>query len=352
MTTEAVDSTTATRLGYRPELDGLHAFAVAVVVTYHAGVPGFSGGHVGVLWFFVLSGFLITTLLLEEKDRAGSIGIKRFYQRRALRLLPTLYLVLAVFFVLSLVVITIDAREFISAGLYFSNMHPLVFGADAEQPFFLHTWSLSLEEQFYLVWPLVIARLAMGRTALALAVGLIGVAFVSRLFISTDPGFLNLPLFSLDGFAVGAILAVAVRRRRAPDWLFSSGVLLVAGVVMVFDVVVSQSTVEELIPVRMLISQLAVAIVILHLVSKPDSRVAASLRRRPLVYVGLLSYALYLWHFPIFEAFTAERMGDMEPALRHGAKYLLTVLCAVATYHFLERPISKRRARLRAVGAK
>jgi len=352
MRTGVDDGSTGSALGYRPELDGLRAFAVGVVVAYHAGVPGFSGGHVGVAWFFVLSGFLITTLLLEERDRAGFIGIRRFYQRRALRLLPTLYLVLAVFFVLSLAFVTIDHREFISAGLYFSNMHPLVFGTDAEQPFFLHTWSLSLEEQFYLIWPLVIARLTMGRTALALAIGLIGVAFVSRLFIDTDPSALNLPVFSLDGFAVGAILAVAVRRRRAPRWCFSLGVTLATCLVMTFDVIVSQSAVQGLIPMRMLVSQVAVAIVILHLVSEPESRLSTLLRMQPLVYVGLLSYALYLWHFPIFELFTAERMGDQLPVLRHGAKYLLTAVCAIATYHLLEQPISKRRARLRAPESK
>ena len=127
---------------------------------------------------------------------------------------------------------------------------------------------------------------------------------------------------------------------------------LVAYLVMAFDVLASQSAVQGLLPIRMLVSQVAVAIIILHLVSEPESRMSTSLRLRPLVYSGLLSYALYLWHFPIFELFTAERMGDMPPVLRHGAKYLLTAVSAVATYHILERPISKRRARLRSTESK
>ena len=228
-------------------------------------------------------------------------------------------------------------------------MHPLVFGADAEQPFFLHTWSLSLEEQFYLVWPLVIARLTMGRTALALAVGLIGVGVRLPTLSRHRSRLLESPVLLTRWFRGRSDPGGRISpRANTPLARSSAGMTLLACAVMVFDVVVSQSAIEGLTPLRMLLSQVAVAIVILHLVSSPQSRVSTLMRRRTLVYIGLLSYALYLWHFPIFETFTAARMGDMPPVLRHGAKYLLTVVCAVATYHLLEQPISKRRSRLRA----
>jgi peptidoglycan/LPS O-acetylase OafA/YrhL len=335
------------RLGYRPELDGLRAIAVAVVIAYHAEIPGFSGGHVGVIWFFVLSGFLITTLLLEERSSIGDVDLVRFYQRRVLRLLPSLYLMLAVFGILAATILVIDWRDFASAGLYFSNMHPLVFGAGALNIYFLHTWSLSLEEQFYLVWPLVLRRSWPTWVAASGAGFLIVAAFVSRYFDHETTPILTLPIFSMDAFVIGALLALVLRGGKLPAWVMSIWFVGLAAGVMAVDVVVSHDTVGGFAPVRMLISQLAVAVAIAFLVTDRDHLSAAVLRSRPFVYVGLLSYALYLWHYPIFIALTAERQPDMPDLLRHGLKYSLTAVAAVATYHLLERPLGRRRSRLR-----
>lgn len=339
--------TDRTRLGYRPELDGLRAIAVTAVIAYHAEVPGFSGGHVGVIWFFVLSGFLITTLLFEERSSIGDVDLVRFYQRRALRLLPSLYLMLAVFGILAATVLVIDGSDFSSAGLYFSNMHALVFGAGAVNVYFLHTWSLSLEEQFYLVWPLLIRRSWPTWVAASGAVFLIVAAFISRYFDYETTPILTLPIFSMDAFVIGALLALALRGGHIPRWVTSDWFVGLAVAVMALDVVVSHDTVGGFSPLRMVVSQLAVAVVITFLVTQRDRRSAVLLRSRPFVYVGLLSYALYLWHYPIFIALTAERQPDMSNLLRHVLKYSLTALAAVATYHLVERPLGRRRSRLR-----
>lgn len=336
------------RLGYRPELDGLRAVAVAAVIGYHAGLPGFSGGHVGVIWFFVLSGFLITTLLLEERDVIGDIDLRRFYQRRALRLLPSLYLMLGVFAIAAVTILTIEGSDFASAGLYFSNMHALVFGVGSVNVFFLHTWSLSLEEQFYLVWPLALPRLRSARSAVGLAFALVAIAFVARFFDHDANPLLTLPLFAMDAFVIGALLAVGRRRNLLARRLLAPWVTAVAVAVMAFDVMVSHEAVHGWLPLRMLVSQIAVAVVILRLVADREWGLGVFFARRWMVYVGLLSYALYLWHYPIFIALHADRQPDMPGIVRHLLKYSLTVVAAVGTYHLVERPLARRRSRLAA----
>jgi peptidoglycan/LPS O-acetylase OafA/YrhL len=335
------------RLGYRPELDGLRALAVAAVIGFHAEIPGFSGGDVGVTWFFVLSGFLITTLLLEERDRFGAVDLPKFYARRALRLLPSLYLVLAAFAVISVAWAHIDWEQFVSAGFYFANLHPVVFGRDSDQSFFLHTWSLSLEEQFYLVWPLVVRKLHSPRVAAALGVGLIVAAFVSRSLVDEAYDLFTFPLFSFDGFAVGAFLALAVRSGRGVATLQRPVVVAAAAAVMAADVMANARHPSALLPVRVLVSELAVAVVVLFLVAGPDQRFRRLLRSRPFVYVGLLSYALYLWHFPVFELLTEQRAPELWRPLRHVLKFAITFAAAAFTYHVVDPPFTRWRQRVR-----
>jgi peptidoglycan/LPS O-acetylase OafA/YrhL len=339
------------RLGYRPELDGLRALAVAAVIGFHAEVPGFSGGDVGVTWFFVLSGFLITTLLLEERERFGAVDLRKFYARRALRLLPSLYLVLAAFAVISVAWAHIDWAQFVSAGFYFANLHPVVFGRDSDQSFFLHTWSLSLEEQFYLVWPLVVRKLHSPRVAAALGIGLVVAAFISRSLVDEAYDLFTFPLFSFDGFAIGAFLALALRSGRGVGALLHPAVVGVAAAVMALDVVENARHPSGLLPVRVLVSELAVAVVVLFLVAGPDGPVRRVLRSRPFVYVGLLSYALYLWHFPVFELLTEQRAPELWRPLRHALKFAITFAAAAFTYHVVDPPFTRWRQRVRPGGA-
>ena len=161
------------RLGYVPALDGLRAVAIVGVILYHGtGHP--AGGWLGVDLFFVLSGFLITTLLLEEHGRRGRVDILGFYGRRARRLLPA-------FFALLAVVLALTGSVFgVVAGVgYFSNVVQMGAPESAMPPALEHLWSLAAEEQFYLVWPLVLFGLLRAKLTLALAVVFAGVAFTS-----------------------------------------------------------------------------------------------------------------------------------------------------------------------------
>ena len=156
---------------FRPDIDGLRAVAIMLVVLYHAQVPGFSGGFVGVDVFFVVSGYLITNRLIDETDTTGGVRLGRFWARRVRRLVPALALMVAVTLVASVFILArIDLSEVAHQGgaatLYVSN---ITFGRQAQDYFatsvsaspFLHTWSLGVEEQFYLVWPIVLALIAI-----------------------------------------------------------------------------------------------------------------------------------------------------------------------------------------------
>jgi len=156
---------------YRSDIDGLRAVAILVVVAFHVGVPGFSGGFVGVDVFFVISGFLITGLLVREQDSSGRIDILDFYARRVRRIVPALALVLVVITALGLVVLlpfgeqqafatSVQAVAGFASNLYFKTVLSDYFRARANGLPLLHTWTLAVEEQFYLIWPLALAMTA------------------------------------------------------------------------------------------------------------------------------------------------------------------------------------------------
>ena len=292
------------RLGHRPGLDGLRAIAVSLVVASHLAIPFALGGGIGVDIFFVLSGFLITALLLEERQRYGSVNYLAFYQRRALRLFPALALLLPIIAMAAHLDPTIDAgiADQTTHGLpwviFYAGNWARAFGIQIG--LFGHTWSLAIEEQFYLVWPVALAVL-LGRgvrlrraivVCLALAgvvafdraVAWLGGAGVDRVSNGTD--------MRADALLVGCALALALHagiRVRTPAVL----TLLAAG--FLAWVVATQSAFSTFVYVGGLTgSAVASAVVILALLQAPTA-----LSWRPLVALGRISYGVYLWHFPI-----------------------------------------------------
>jgi peptidoglycan/LPS O-acetylase OafA/YrhL len=299
------------KLGYRAELDGLRAIAVLLVMGSHFGVPGFSsGGFVGVTLFFVLSGFLITGVLTKERLETGHASLPRFYLRRAARLLPALAVVLIVVGTALVAVgdVGVGVVGVTSALAYVSNL--VVAGGGNIGPL-EHTWSLAIEEQFYLVWPAVLLVLWTRRRAL-IAVALLGIVLATVLRIGADPWWgYHFTLTRADAVLVGCLLALVPISFRA-GWL----ALVVLLIVTLAPLDPGWLTEWMLLPVAVAAG--------LAVIAAP--RV---LGLRPLAYVGQISYGLYLWHFP---------MAAVLPAL---AAIPATFLVAICSYHLLEAPIRR-----------
>ena len=302
---------------FRPDIDGLRALAILLVVGYHAEVPGMAAGFIGVDVFFVISGFLITTVLVNEMDSSGTVRLGRFWARRARRLLPaaslvTVFCLLAGMAVLSPLEWNRLANEGLAATTYWSNV---LFGLRAADYFesgaqtspLLHTWSLSVEEQFYLVWPiLLLGILRLSRVAGAqvgrirvMGIGLVTAASFA-LSLRLTAGESSWAFFSSLSrgweLGAGALLAVIVPTigGRWPRWRASAR-LVGLGVLMTALVVFDGRT-----PFPGWAAALPVLGTLALISGGPGGdAVSRLLGARPLQTLGRMSYSWYLWHWPI-----------------------------------------------------
>ncbi len=339
--------------GFRPELEGLRGIAVLAVVAYHAGVPFLPGGYVGVDVFFVLSGYLITGLMLAEVDRTGRLSLSRFWARRARRLLPASALVLTVTALASSVLLPLvqrqqNALDILSAGLYVSNWRFATeatdyLAADSAPSVVLHFWSLGIEEQFYVLWPLlivaalfVLARVRrFGDVRRYLGVTIAAVAGVSLLagaavtstnqplaFFGTGTRVWELAAGALVAVVGRHVLAVPHVARAALAW---SGFLLVGWAVLRLDDSTPYPGWAALVPV------LGTALVIAGCTSNGRHTApgpARTLSHRRLRRAGLVSYSWYLWHWPLLVLPAA--------ALDHPLTRWQVVLAVAASYGLAE----------------
>jgi peptidoglycan/LPS O-acetylase OafA/YrhL len=340
-------------------LDGVRALAIGLVVAFHTGVPGFGGGGIGVTLFFVLSGYLITGVLLRPGALRGA-GLKRFYLRRALRLFPALAVLVAWGLIYALVVLDGEerARLLTSCLTSITYTQDLYLGRGAENPdfgFLGHTWSLAVEEQFYLVWPfallLLMTRLATARARLVLVVGATLVFTAWRAYLSWKGLGAHVGLnvdAKGDALLVGCALALALplwrdaiveRRQRLLTAAAVAGVAAIA-------LVSVQAVPPALVPLgtKQLLVSLATAAVIARLVLPAPTGMAAlgvrTFSLRPVVWIGLVSYSLYLWHVPVIEVYK-DAFGITTTAERalFGPLILATaLLMAAASYYLVERP--------------
>ena len=337
--------------------------AVLLVLGYHAGVPGLEGGFLGVDVFFVLSGFLITSLLLVEWEGSGSIRLGRFWLRRARRLLPGLFAMLAALAAYVVVAGVSGLGQLRSDALatlgYFANWHAVFagqgyFAQQARPSPLLHTWSLSIEEQFYLVWPPLLALLLRRRRAQrwALAVAVAGAAASalamaalyhagagpSRVYYGTDTRAQEL--------LVGAALAVVLRRRPAPATAWARAAASALGLAGAGGAaaVVATTTGASSLPYRGLLLGLAllVAGVVGAVALAPDGPLPRVLATAPLRLTGRISYGLYLWHWPVFVYLDHARSG-LDGAGLLGARLGVTLALATASFVLLEEPIRSGR---------
>jgi peptidoglycan/LPS O-acetylase OafA/YrhL len=346
------------KLGYRPELDGVRGISILLVLGLHFTPALMPGGYLGVDIFFVLSGFLITSLLLEEWARKDSISLKDFYIRRGLRLGPALIFYLSLLGLYSLVFLKPEnAREiYLGILLTLSYVSNWVIALKPNLPLGILaiTWSLAVEEQFYFVWPLllifllnsklkrrwILVALSAAVVAIAARRGMLWIAgaSVKRLYYATDThadGLLlgclagclvswnllprKLPELGLKGAALICALFIgylAFSTRRDSAWLYAGGYSLVA---------------------------LAVTIALTVIVCRPPVLAATILRFRPLVWIGRISYGLYLWHWPVRGLIFGK---SAQPSIKQivggiGLSFAITTL----SFYFIEQPFLRWKKR-------
>ena len=347
-------------MGHLPVLDGLRGAAIALVFCVHLYSPVFSGGSSGVDLFFVLSGFLITKLALEEADRSGGLSRSQFYLRRLFRIFPALMAMLAFLLVASFTYMNDIGgsmrREVLLAAASIGNLWPVFYGFEPREVLG-HTWSLGIEEQFYLLWPLILClvpisfvaprRFAKWVAAVALASVLIGRLIVVGLL--DYPHWKAIPFLDFDGLALGCILALVLhsddagRWRRVPQWLIAVAVALVA-----VDLFGARAYLDrDVYDLRSLVLRGCFFVVLAGMVVAPGVRLGSVLRIAPLQWLGRLSYSLYLWHVPVFAMFSQERNPDSSRPLLVALKVSCAVGASLLSYFLIEQPAIRYGRRLR-----
>ncbi len=357
-------------LAYLPALDGIRGVAMLGILGVHAGVYLTAGGFFLLDSFFALSGFLITSLLIVEWRKRGTIKLGAFWARRARRLLPALLVMLigvAIIYGIFVPAGTYPTLrgDALSALFYFANWHYIVSGSNyfhmtgLTSPL-IHTWSLAVEEQFYLVWPLVfLAVLKIWGSLRALLVVTITGAIASALEMALlyNPTNINRLYFGTDTHAqsilVGATLAVALRmwaeRKRKGDegnWQARSPwarlVLTAVGVVglLVSIVLCVKVQSDDVFAYRggFLLAALAASAVLLSVSCAQLSPVAGLLSFGPFTFIGRISYGMYLWHFPLFTFINEQRTG-LSPWPLFIVRVIPTIGVAMLSFFFVERPI-------------
>lgn len=335
---------------YRAEIDGLRALAVLPVLAFHAGVPGFSGGFAGVDVFFVISGYLITQIIHNELS-AGKFTFADFYKRRALRILPPLYVVILVVLFLGYVFLLPTerhelARSALSSVLFSSNVFfwstSGYFDGAAELAPLLHTWSLGVEEQFYIIFPILLLLMhRFFRGKLVLLVGVMVVASfalsVAGVIYKPKATFYLLPFRAWE-LGVGALIALsAIESSRYLDIRYLRTGLGVLGLSLIAFGYVYLDAEKAFPGYNALYPCLGAALIILAGRNSVSGRLLAL---RPLVYVGLISYCLYLWHWPI--VVYLNMVTDYSVLQKALIVISLSFALAIASRHLIEIPFRSK----------
>lgn len=337
---------------YRREIDGLRGVAVLVVVLFHAGFLTLSGGFVGVDVFFVISGYLITTILINELQE-GRFSIAGFYERRARRILPALFVVMLACLPLAwLWLFPKDLKKFtdsIMAVIFFLSNHLFsnqsnYFDTATELKPLLHTWSLAVEEQYYLLFPLILmATWKLGqRWVLAMLITLIVSSLLLAQWMSAakpELGFYILPTRAWE-LLIGGLVAFYVthpKRQEISAPLNQGGSLL--GLALLIYAVLAFNPQTPFPSVYALVPTVGAALIILC--ANPATIVGRLLGHRFLVGIGLISYSAYLWHQPLF-AFTRYRYLEHPGQLLLGALAVLSFILGYLTWRFVETPFRNK----------
>jgi peptidoglycan/LPS O-acetylase OafA/YrhL len=335
---------------YRPDIDGLRAISILLVVLYHAQPWLVSGGFIGVDIFFVISGFLITRLILSEIE-AGDFSALTFYARRVRRIFPALMVVLATVWLIGWFVLLPNAftllGENIAAGVGFvSNLFQLYqagyFAPDAAENPLLHLWSLGIEEQFYIFWPPILLLIAGSKRRHIYILGLAAASFGASLLIYAgykDWSFYS-PLPRAWELLAGGLIAEWQLARTPPDGLLSRHQDLSAAIGLAL-IIAGAFVLNQASPFPGFGVLLPVAGAMLLILSANSRINRTLLSSRPMVMVGLISYPLYLWHWPLLSYLSILRNG-IPNVLEIWLGVVVSVCLASLTYYLVELPIRRR----------
>jgi peptidoglycan/LPS O-acetylase OafA/YrhL/lysophospholipase L1-like esterase len=345
-----------------PALDGVRALAVAAVLLYHGDVAWAQGGYLGVDAFFVLSGFLITSLLVSEWHRSGRIALAAFWARRARRLLPALFLVLGAVAAYGAVVAAPTElenlrRDGLSTLAYVANWgqiasHQSYFQSFAAPSPLRHTWSLAIEEQFYLVWPLLVFGVLRWRRgslrSLAVTTGVLLCASAVWMVVLYKPDVDPTRVYygtdtRAQSLLMGALLSLLLARRR-PLGVAATRVLhgaaVLAAVWLGWIWVHTSERASWLYRGGFTLCALLVAVVIASVTRRERGPLGQLLSLRPIRWVGEISYGLYLWHWPLYVLISEQRTG-LNGGVLLAARLLATFVVATASFYLVERPIRR-----------
>lgn len=339
-------------LKYRPDIDGLRALAVLPVIFFHAGFEFFGGGFVGVDIFFVISGYLITTIILAELAQ-DEFSIVTFYERRARRILPALFCVMAASLVAGYLILMPDefknfGQSLVSTSLFANNILLGVTSGywDLASEFkpLLHTWSLGVEEQYYFFVPLLLAfawKYCKEKIPFLFIAMFAGSLLVASWLVTVSPkwAFYILPTRAWE-ISVGAISATLLIKnpnlklnQRISNVLSMLGLLLIVFSMCIFDKSIQSPGLYLLIPT------IGAALIILF--SEKNTVVGRFLGGRIAVFVGLLSYSLYLWHQPVF-AFLRASSDEKPGNLSFGFAIAFVFVLSYLSWKFIEKPFRKK----------
>jgi peptidoglycan/LPS O-acetylase OafA/YrhL len=358
----AAAAPTTGRLAHQPALDGIRALAVLAVMLFHAGNTYATAGFIGVDVFLVLSGFLITTLLLRELAGTGRVAFGSFWLRRARRLLPALILVLIAVACFGAFVATDDEAlglrgDLLGSLFYVQNWRFVLSGASYFTQFgspspLRHMWSLAIEEQWYLVWPLMLfGIMALTRRNLRLVIVVILVLAAGSAVLMAvlyDGGDASRAYYGTDTRAqallVGAALAVLFMMRPAPRTRTAGAVIqvlgLIGGTFLAWVVIAQSERWTTLYHGGFSLVAVASAAVIAGAMTRGPVRTVLAVP--PLPAIGLISYGLYLWHWPIFVWLSPDRTG-LDGHRLLALRLIVTFGVSIASYVLVERPIREQR---------
>jgi peptidoglycan/LPS O-acetylase OafA/YrhL len=353
------------KLGNRPPLTGIRALGIASVLIYHSNFKTMPGAWAMLQVFFVLSGFLITAMLSAEGKRNGRISMKAFYSRRAVRLLPPLLLTIALMGIYAAFVSVADASQRIwgdsSAALFYYADYRQAFGHEPFFGFLAQSWSLSVEEQFYIIWSvLMVVAVAVGRRRLAYGFAIVGIvlSISDRLYLSLSAPHFDTATFTriyyafdtrADALLIGCLLGLLASDGYLSGWSERAKRMVVVAaaastVFMVWILFEAPLFREDLVIWQLPATTLACALVIVYFVVCPSGLGSRAVGIGLLVFVGDLSYMIYVVHFPVYLALqpNGTHWGFWPTEL---LRLAIIFAIAIASWFLVERPLMRWRQR-------